>query len=102
MGCLLGGVMKVLQHEIVAQSCEYNFKNGHFKMLNFMICELYLNKVNEELEGLYVLRWYNIQNILNEKEITEVCMVCYHMLKKKSTHTHMLCRHKISEKIHRK
>lgn len=54
-----------------------------------MICELYLNKVNEELEGLYVLRWYNIQNILNE--ITEVCMVCYHMLKKKKyTHTHAL------------
>ena len=45
-----------------------------------MICELHLNKVDEELEGLYVLRWYNIQNILNEKEITEVCMVCYHML----------------------
>lgn len=52
---------------------------------------------------MYDLTWYNLQNTLNGKrKHRTVHMVCYHMHKKiMYTHTHTLCRHKISEKVHR-
>ena len=86
MGCLLVGVMKVLQNGVVAQSCEYDFLNGLYTLVDFRICELQLNK---EQEGLYVLRWYNIQNTLNEKKMTEqfawYATIC--LKEKKRAHT---------------